>query len=384
MDLQKQYMSVYTFTYAAVGVLSTLISQYLDGIGFSGAEIGTITAAGTFVSIFATAFWGKVYSASRSKHMTVMLMLLAAAGIALIVMNVKAYPLFLLLFGAMYFFQSPAMSLSDALCLDDGQMFGSVRTFGAIGFAAASFIGAYIAQKTGLRWIFPMYVVCYLAAAAFIFSIDRRKRAAGGGSQEEAAEEKKTRGGYLQLLHNRKYVMLVLSAFFIYGPNIAHNTYFSFLYLKGGGELAGVGLAFFLMAESEAPVMAWTTWLEEKITVEKLLLIAMIVSIARFCWYGSQPPYYLLLALFFTQGIVNGIILVEFIRYVHILVGREQSGVGIAAYYAFLSCSTISCQLIGGVVLDDFGAGGVYLFFAGFNVIGLVLHLAFGLHRKKQ
>ena len=41
------------------------------------------------------------------------------------------------------------------------------------------------------------------------------------------------------------------------GTNVANNTYFSFLYIEGGGTVAGVGIAMLLMVGSEVPFMAW-------------------------------------------------------------------------------------------------------------------------------
>lgn len=49
-------VGVYTFTYAAIGMLLPLIGQYLDGIGFTGMQIGAVTATATAVGIFASPF----------------------------------------------------------------------------------------------------------------------------------------------------------------------------------------------------------------------------------------------------------------------------------------------------------------------------------------
>ncbi|MBK5261352.1 MAG: MFS transporter, partial [Peptostreptococcaceae bacterium] len=63
--MKKQYynyVGVYAFTYGAMGMMLPLIGQYLDKIGFSGAEIGSIMATGTGVAIFASIFWGDIYN----------------------------------------------------------------------------------------------------------------------------------------------------------------------------------------------------------------------------------------------------------------------------------------------------------------------------------
>ena len=60
-----KYAVLYNFSYMSIGAMTPLIGQYLDGKGFTGSQIGAITAAGTASAIFASMFWGRVYSASN-------------------------------------------------------------------------------------------------------------------------------------------------------------------------------------------------------------------------------------------------------------------------------------------------------------------------------
>ena len=191
---------------------------------------------------------------------------------------------------------------------------------------------------------------------------------------------------YRQLLSNRAYVLIVLCAFFINGTDNANNTYFNFLYLDGGGTLTGVGIAFLLMAGSEAPFMAASTWLCQRFGQDRILLIAIVFSVVRFGLFSLGLPAPVLIALFPLQGLVNGITLVEYVKYAARVIPSELSGIGIAVYYAIgSSFSTIVCQLIGGHLLDHplltfSGPQSVYLFFAVFNIAG-VLIFQFGCRR---
>ena len=47
------YVGIYTFTYGAMGMMLPLLGQYLNQIGFTGAEIGSVMSIGTGVAIFA-------------------------------------------------------------------------------------------------------------------------------------------------------------------------------------------------------------------------------------------------------------------------------------------------------------------------------------------
>ena len=374
-----------------LGILLPLIGAHLDQVGFTGDQIGIVTASGTFVAVFAAPFWGQRYAAIESasrRYYLVAAIFVAAAVIALILPGLRSFIPFLLMFILLYVFQSPSASLMDALTIDAGEDFGMIRTFGALGFAVSCFGAAFLADRMGTFVIFPIYAGCFMTGAAIVLLI---RRSRGGDRGAAPAREEPASGGrgwqmYRQLLGNRAYVLIVLCAFFINGTDNANNTYFNFLYLDGGGTLTGVGIAFLLMAGSEAPFMAASTWLCRRFGQDRILMIAIVFSVIRFGLFALGLPAPVLIALFPLQGLVNGITLVEYVKYVARVIPSELSGIGIAVYYAIgSSFSTIVCQLVGGHLLDHAlfslsGPQSVYLFFAVFNIAG-VLIFQFGCRR---
>ena len=130
--------------------------------------------------------------------------------------------------------------------------------------------------------------------------------------------------------------------------------------------------------------MAWTERISSKFTQERMILISMIISALRYFWYSTGPSPELLIGTFFLQGMVNGIILIEFVKYIAKLVEPAMIGMAMTLYQAISSnCSTIICQLIGGAILDSYSGVEVYLFFGIYNVIGIILYVGFGLHQVK-
>ncbi len=409
--MKKLYCTLYTIVFMGIGVLTTLIGQYLNGIGFTGDQIGMVTAAGTCVAIFAAPFWGRRYARltrQPSRFLLLAGVLLCAAAVSLVLRSLSLFPLVLAVYALLYFFQSPAASLMDSLTLDDGMRFGHIRTFGALGFAVACLGAAYLADHLGTETILPAYAFCYVAAAAVVLVLRRQHSSlaakagqpldaeAGSAADAETGldlDEPADRPGtsfrevYQSLGSIPPYVFLLMCAFFTNGTDAANNTYFSFLYLEGGGTLAGVGVAFLLMAGSEAPFMAASDWLGDRFGQGRILLVALIFSVIRFGLFALGLPAPVLIALFPLQGLVNGIRLVEFVKLVSRLVPEHLRGPGIAVYYALgSSFSGIVCQLIGGHLLESglFGLTGpqsVYLFFAVFNIAGVVTFIAAGLHR---
>lgn len=390
--MEKRYYSfvgIYTFTYAAIGMLFPLLGQYLALIGFSGVQIGVVTATATAVGIGASPFWGYRSHHSKDSDRVVMILCIIATLIIVSLVFVKQYALFLIGYAAFAFFQTPIMPLTDAMTLENRVPFGAVRKWGAIGFAVGVFIAGQIADATSLVIIFPLCAFGYTVTWIIIARLRRAgktesEKPADGSCGEHAADgsKKKRHGDYGILLRNKKLMALLFAAFFISGTNVANNTYFGFLYKDVGGGIAGIGLAFLLMCSSEAPFMAWVGRIEKIITMERMILISMIISALRYLWYSTGPAPGLLLGTFFLQGMVNGIVLVGFVQYVSKLVEPAMIGMAMTLYQAVSSSSSsILCQFIGGLILDYYGGIQVYLFFAVYNLIGVILYAGFKLYK---
>ena len=396
-----KYKVLYTFAYMAIGSFTPLIGPYLESLGFSGTQIGTVTALGTTVAILAVAFWGGIYNrqdSRRKKSNLIACLCIGAICFALCLKAATAFAFVLLFFALMYFMQPPSISLIDSLTVLSGESkgdrtFGSKRAWGAVGFALGVFLGGRIASMTSEGSIFYIYIACFLVTAIALVSIafgqeseapiqktDVKSAAKAGQTAAEMAH-----GTYRILLRDKRVCQLLICMFFMGGTNVANNTYFSFLYIEGGGTLAGVGIVMLLMVGSEVPFMAFCDRLAERFTMQKTILFAMVLSSARFILYGIGLPWWMLAVLFATQGAVNGIILVEFVRYISRIAPEGCKSLAVSAYYVIGSnISTIVCQYIGGLLLDGFSAAGVYMFFGLFNLTGTTLYVLFGLHKTNQ
>ena len=441
--------------YGALGAICPLIGQHLAAIGFSGTQIGTITSMGTFAAIFAITFWGDKANASRNKDVILAFLCMTAACFSFVLMEIRVFIMFMMVYAVYYFFQQPISALSDAMTIGDGKPFNIVRMWGAIGYAVSVFVAGKLAKDDDLSIIFIISTVCFVLAAVDVYMIDKEKKLKNGITAEAAEIEKRysrievddadgftndrvkdllddyqelkidndlcideephihtkakkknntiyalnkdkkdetfrkatekaaKRESRGRLINNKKYIKYLICVFFIGGTNIANNVYFGFLYKEAGGDVAGIGLAFLLMAGSEAPFMAICGRLGKKIGVEKLILISTLISVGRFAWYGTVPHWTLLIGLFFLQGMVNGILLVELVNYVAKVVDARDLSLAVSIYYVVSSSiSAIVCQMIGGIILDIAGCSGVYFFCSIFNLIGAILYVTFGFCKK--
>ena len=371
-DLRRAFL--YFFIYCPLGIICPLIGQYLSSIGFSGTQVGTITSLGTGTAILAGLFWGKIYANTSRKKILLAFMCLAAATLGVVSTGTTIFIIYAVIYSGMYFFQGPIHGLSDAFVLDRSEHFSAIRATGAAGYAVAVFVAGRVAESTGLKSIFFMYAGAYVIAACFFLREEEP-------TTFRTAEEKVKMS---VLFKDRNFVKLLICAFFLMGTNVGNSTYFGYLFREQGGSVAGIGVAFLLMAGSEAPFMALTPVLSRKFGAEKTLLFAMVMAVIRFGFYSTGPDYKVLLATFFLQGMTNGIILVEIVKYFGRIVEPRLSSVSISVFYAIgNSLSVILCSFIGGIMLDMAGACAVYRFFAIFNFVSVILYIALGMHRRR-
>ena len=373
----KSYL-LYFFIYFPLGAVCPLIGQYLSSIGFTGTQVGIVTAFGTGAAVIGGMFWGRIYANSSRKRLVVIVMFLLSALSSLVSLAITGFIAYTMIYGILYFNQGPSHGLCDSMIMDKNENFPAIRACGAIGYASAVFICGQIAQHTGLKVAFIIHAIAFVIAGLIMRKF----------SEPVNYSEKKETGEAIkisELMKDRGFRRLLVFSFFALGPTMAHNTYFSYLYMDAGGDIAGVGLAFLLMAGSEAPFMWLVPLMNRRISTEKLILFAIVVGFARFMLYGMGPSTGILLGTFFLQGILNGILLVEVVKYFGKIVDVRLSSMSVATYYALgNSLPSIICNFLGGAIMDMSGPRGTYIFFAVLYVISFILYLVLGLHKEKH
>lgn len=380
MRLYNRYKSyiLYFTIYAPLGVLCPLVAQYLNSIGFTGTMVGTITAAGTGAAVVGGIFWGRIYANSSKKRLTIAVMFIMSAITSLISLSVSTFLLYIFIYGILYFNQGPSHGLCDSMMLENCENFAAIRAMGAVGYAVSVFIGGQLAEIFGLRLIFYMHALFFVISSVILMTLKEPER---DNTAEEALEKKAT---LTELFRNKKFVKLLISMFFVLGVIMANNTYFSYLYLEGGGDIGGVGLAFLLMAGSEAPFMWLVPKINRIVPTERLIVVGMATAVLRFSFYSFLPSAVWLLGTFFLQGILDGIILVEMVKYFGKAVEPRLSSLSVATLYSLgNSLSAIICNLFGGVAMDIAGIRLTYIFFAAACTVSLILYLMLGLHREE-
>ncbi|MGD8190829.1 MFS transporter [Brevibacillus ginsengisoli] len=369
--IQQTYIylsALYVFIYYGFGAFFPLMSQYYKSIHLTGTEIGTISSITPIVSILAQPIWGMICDRYSIRKPVLIGTLLSTAAISLLFSMVSSYAWILFLFTIFSVFQCALVPISDSIALSyakkENMQFGNIRMWGAVGFAVAVFFTGIAVEKWGPNAIFYCFAIALIIAMLSLRGIP-------DGSNEFSSVN--LLSGLGQLLRLPRFLLFLISSFFIFGAINANNIWFSLYYQHIGGSVSGIGLAFLLFAGSEAPFMKIAASFTRRFGMEITLLLAGTVSAIRWLWYGTAPSTTMILCLFFIQGISAGFYLANAAQFV-----RENTppALQVTALALFTSLGyglgSMANNLLGGIIMDRWGILSTYTFFGVSTLIGLI------------
>ena len=323
--------------------------------GVTPAQIGVLIGAGSFIGILSQPFWGMVSDRTKTikRVILVTLGLSIVSGIALFT-TTPFFALFLLV-GAMYFFLLPTDPLTESLNYRMAEQhrtsFGSIRTFGAVGYATASLFIGWTLDRLGMEqlvWLFVGYgVLAYLCALAM--------KDAPASSKPLSWPELKR---FFLYPKTQRFFLLVLIA------ATPHRTNDSFLgvYVQSlGGTTGDVGQAWFLAAVSEVAFFAISARILARWSEIRLIMLASALYAIRYvlCALAPSPEWVVYLQL--TQGVTFVIFYTATIQYLYKIIPEEWRATGQTVLAVlFFGISGIIGSLLGGWLFQQSGGAALY------------------------
>jgi len=376
------YCALYLFIFFGYGAFYPLLTQYYTSISLSGTEIGVISAITPVVSIVAQPLWGMICDRYQIRKPVLILVLAATGLIALLFTLVSSFAWVLVLFIVFSLFQSAIVPVSDSMALTYAKQrntpFGNIRLWGAVGFALAAYVTGLGVEEWGPSAIFFIFCASLLTAVLFLRQVP--------GDGEQARFGVSILAGLKDLLKIPRYMLFMISAFFLFGSVNANNIWFALYYQHIGGTVAGIGLAFLLFAGSEAPAMKLATVFIRRWGLEYTILLGGLISAGRWLWYGTAPSTTWVIAMFFIQGFSVGFYLASASQYVRENTPASLQVTALAIFAAVgQGLGTMVCNLAAGLIADYAGILSVYWFFGIATLIGMIpmVLICFGPYRQK-
>lgn len=373
--LYYQLTGLFFFTYFGLGALLPLLTLYLQEKGFSGIEIGSISSIRSIAAIFVPPLWGFLSDRfnlhKRLLMIAIVCTLLVTLGMPL-VDTVLTFSIIYALFNA---FQCAVNPLSDSIAIHSPIPFGSIRKWGAYGYAIAAALGGILTNFFDLVVIFPLFsislFISFIFAAKLKFDINKNplSQALTMSDQHPTAQD-----DLKILLKNKQFLMFLLYVFLVGNTLITNNTFYGPLFKEVGGTTFYLGIAFFLFAISEAPFMQLTTGLIKRLGIYKVLTFSTSIAILRWFFYSLGPAPIVMIVLFPLQGLFFGTFIASTAEYIKMTVRPSVRSTAIAIYSAvFIGAGAAFSNLVGGFILEYINVFAVYTFLGGLCVLGLIV-----------
>lgn len=361
----------YFVFFVAFGALYPLMPLFLRERGMSGTEIGTIVSIGTVMTVLFQPVWGMICDRYQAQRMLLVVTLLLASVFAAVYPFAHSYWLFFLLFAGMAAFHSSGVPIIDSISLSyvqrHGGDYGSLRLWGAIGFAVASWGAGKLSEMVSLSSIFYIYAGAYVVCVLISLALPQESNRMGVNLT----------AGLKKLFRIPRFMMFLFGTFLIFGTIQANNSYFGIFFTAIGGTVAGVGLSFLIAAGSEAPVMRFAGRLVARFGLIPMLATAGAISAARWLYYGMAPTPGWVMVLLFVQGLSVGLYLPAAAQFVRDTAPEEIRVTALGIYTAVGNgLGTMAGSVVGGILLDQYGIFHTYKAFGIASVIGVLAMLS--------
>ena len=358
----------YFMYFAALAALMPFLVLYYQQLGFSGAQIGLLTALSPLISLVGAPLWTGLADATRRHRLVLSLAILGALLLALVFPWFKAFGAVALIVGLFSFCIAPIVPLSDsatmAMLAGEKASYGRVRLGGTLGWGIAAPLVGMLVQAYGLKLAFWSYsavmAVALLVGQRFVFGLS-----VAGVS---------IRAGLRMLMANRRWVLFMALAF-VGGIGFAAINIYLFAYLEElKADPTMMGIALTIATLSELPVLFFANRLLRRLKAHGLLLLSLGVTGLRMLLYAAFNFPLGVLLVQITNGLTFPAAWVAGVSYAD---ENAPAGLGATSQGLFgamvMGIGSAAGGFFGGLLLGSIGARGMYL------VLGVAVLLGLGL-----
>ncbi|RPF50649.1 MFS transporter [Aquisalibacillus elongatus] len=342
-------------------IIISYLPLYLEAKGLTGSEIGWVLAVGPFAAIISQPFWGYMSDKFKTVKKIILICIFGLIIFSSIFFSMTSFILLMIIGFWFYFFTTPIGALGDSLAqrrADDlGVSFGTIRTWGSIGFATSSLAIGLVLTLTDVQYMIWPYLAFALIALVVTFRV----------KDVEVAKDPISLKDVKKLIQNKPFIIFLFFMMFITISHRANDSFIGLYINQLGGSNFIVGTAWFIGVISEAIIFATAgRWFRKYHTLIFVILAGVIYSLRWFA-YAFVDSYWGVVGLQFTHGLTFGILYLASLDYVTRLIPRLTQSTGHLVFYAvFFGISGIVGSLIGGALIDAHGGGTLYF------VMGLI------------
>ncbi len=279
--------------FSYVGLFAPYLSLWLNGRGFSPAEIGLLASPMQWTRVVGPPVWGALADRNHPDRLPKMLVAcsMVALGFAgLLLFEWSLWPLFAVLF-AMSFFVSGLVPITESLTIKvtggDLGRYGRVRLWGSVGFIVAVLLSGWLFDRVGIEAL-PFGLLLVLALVVL---------AARGVRTETVSAEQTTKLSYKEILARPTVKGFLLASFLMLLAHAPLYTLFSLWLEQKGYSRTEIGLLWTLGVLAEILIFQFQRHFFSWFSVATIWRLSYAVTVLRFVLISISEGGLLILLL---------------------------------------------------------------------------------------
>ncbi|GGF67216.1 putative transporter YwbF [Paenibacillus albidus] len=360
--------------FALLAMFIPFLPVYLDKQGLNPAQIGFIIGTGGFITLVAQPLWGMISDRTRTIRKVMLLLLFCSAVTGYFLYDSDSYFQLVLFAMLLYFFLMPIDPLTESLNFRiaeaSGISYGSIRTYGALGYGVTALLTGYVMSYFGVHSMALLFAG--IAGLGLLVSWMMPDAPVSG--------KPVTLSSLRQFLSNKETLLFLGLVFVCSIPARMNDTFLGVYIGELGGSPELVGQAWFLAAISEIAVFALSFWWLRK--GKELILIAAAGGFyfIRFFLSAWLTDPQLLAYLQILQLLTFPVFYSAAIQYLYGIVPVEWRATGQTVLaLLFFGVSGIVASYAGGAIYEAFGGQILFLSISALSFLGMLFGV--GLYR---
>lgn len=356
--------------FALLAMFIPFLPVYLDAQGLDPAQIGFIIGTGGFVTIIAQPLWGMISDRTKTIRKVLLVLLLCSAVTGYFLFDSNSFVMLVLFAMLLYFFLMPIDPLTESLNFRiaeaSGISYGSIRTYGALGYGVMALITGYVMSYFGNSGMALLFVA--ISLIGFIVSWFMPDAPVTG--------KPVSLGSLKHFLSNKETLMFLVLVFISSVPARMNDTFLGVYIRELGGSPELVGQSFFIAAMSEIIIFALSFWWLRKGKELIIISISGAFYFLRFFISAWITDPHLLAYLQILQIFTFPVFYSAAIQYLYRIVPEEWRATGQTVLaLLFFGVSGILASYAGGALYEAFGGKVLYLSVSAMSFVGMVFGL---------
>ncbi|OXL83045.1 MFS transporter [Paenibacillus sp. SSG-1] len=363
--------------FALLAIFIPFLPVYFDEQGLSPSQIGFIVGTGGFITIVAQPLWGMISDRTKTIRKVLLLLLVCAIMTGFVLYHTGTYSLIILFAMLTYLFLMPVDPLTESLNFrvaeSAGISYGSLRTYGALGYAVMSLFAGYFMTSYGAHSL--AYLFAAIGLVSFVITLFMPDAPVSG--------KPVTLSSLKHFLSSKETLLFLILIFISSIPARMNDTYLGVYIKELGGTASLVGQAWFLAAGSEIVVFALSFWWLRKGSELMLIAFSGFFYFIRFFASAWIEDPHLLAYLQLLQLLTFPVFYSAAIQYLYRIVPVEWRATGQTVLaLLFFGVSGIIASFAGGALYEAFGGRTLFLTISGMSLtgtlFGIVLYRIYG------